>query len=147
MKGAPNGTPDGAEERPNSLGRARSELDGALGVMRDNMTMMVEREGQLEHLRDKSHSLQGTSGAFARQAKQLKWQTQWRQSRMAILAVVLAIWGALMYVFRHHFKVYLAVSSGLLTVLYFVQRYLTKRWLAQLEEAEDQFQLLHEGKP
>ncbi|CAE8632049.1 unnamed protein product [Polarella glacialis] len=119
-----------------SFGNAQKELDTAMGSMRDNMTMMAERDSRLGELEGKSNMLQGTSSAFSRQARRLRWEMKWQQFRLIALAVCLTVWVACFYFFRHQMPAYLAASGAAFTLAYFVQRHVAKRWRAQIESED-----------
>eukprot|EP00747_Dinoflagellata_sp_TGD_P162454 gnl/TRDRNA2_/TRDRNA2_180091_c0_seq1.p1 gnl/TRDRNA2_/TRDRNA2_180091_c0~~gnl/TRDRNA2_/TRDRNA2_180091_c0_seq1.p1 ORF type:complete len:171 (+),score=26.98 gnl/TRDRNA2_/TRDRNA2_180091_c0_seq1:70-513(+) len=116
-----------------ALGCAYEEINGAIGTMQENMKMLVEREGQLNELQDKSASLQGASGEFARQAKKVRWEALWHQYRLWSLVCTFILWATLLWIFRDHLHAYLGISSAVIVLLYLAQRLFAKRWLAQLE--------------
>eukprot|EP00931_Biecheleriopsis_adriatica_P002538 TRINITY_DN10348_c0_g1_i1.p1 TRINITY_DN10348_c0_g1~~TRINITY_DN10348_c0_g1_i1.p1 ORF type:complete len:141 (+),score=34.40 TRINITY_DN10348_c0_g1_i1:40-462(+) len=123
----------------NSLGTAQEELDAAMGAMRNSMAMMAERDARLHSLDDKSHALQGTSGAFSRQAKRLRWEMRWQQSRMLVLAVALALWISCAYIFHNNLLAYFVISAVVFVLIYLVQRCVEKRLRAQLEPQDAPF--------
>mmetsp|Transcript_29300 Transcript_29300/g.51281 ORF Transcript_29300/g.51281 Transcript_29300/m.51281 type:complete len:141 (+) Transcript_29300:97-519(+) len=130
----------------NPLNSAHKEIDAAMGIMRENMVCLQEREGRLVNLQEKSDTLQGTSGDFNRRAKRLRMEMRWQQYRLWVLAACLSIWLALFYVFRHHMKIFIAGSATVSVLMYLLQRFIQKRWRAQLE-SEDTRQLLGTGEP
>mmetsp|Transcript_22002 Transcript_22002/g.39425 ORF Transcript_22002/g.39425 Transcript_22002/m.39425 type:complete len:143 (-) Transcript_22002:12-440(-) len=124
-----------------SMGHAREELDSALRTMQDSMTLMAERDCRLHGIEGKSFELQGTSGAFNRQARRLRWEMRWQQYRLMALAISLAVWVSCAYLFREHLAMYFAVSGLCFVLIYLGQRFIMQRWRAQVE-SEDLQQLL-----
>eukprot|EP00746_Dinoflagellata_sp_MGD_P021297 gnl/MRDRNA2_/MRDRNA2_149733_c0_seq1.p1 gnl/MRDRNA2_/MRDRNA2_149733_c0~~gnl/MRDRNA2_/MRDRNA2_149733_c0_seq1.p1 ORF type:complete len:149 (-),score=21.72 gnl/MRDRNA2_/MRDRNA2_149733_c0_seq1:130-576(-) len=119
----------GAAGTPDTLGNAQAQIDRTMAAMRDNMAMLQEREGSLSAIQDKSSVLQGTSGAFNRQAKQLQLEMKWRQYKIAIFSVVIVIWIACFFIFKEHWKMYLPISAGVLLVVYLLYRCFARRFL------------------
>mmetsp|Transcript_956 Transcript_956/g.2179 ORF Transcript_956/g.2179 Transcript_956/m.2179 type:complete len:147 (-) Transcript_956:32-472(-) len=120
----------------NALGHAQKDIDHAMGVMRDSMAMLAERDVKLHNLEDKSNSLQGSSTAFTRQAKRLRWEQRWQQYRLVAMVSSLVVWAVTFFFLRHHAPEYLAASTALFSLLFFAQRFLAKRWRAQLESED-----------
>merc|ERR1712232_179894 len=99
-------------------------------------------DDRLHNLQDKSHVLQGTSGAFSRQAKRLRWEMRFQQYRLFLLVSVLVVWASCFFVFRHHLKAYASISTVCIVLIYLAQRYLQKRWRSQLGSEDQASQLL-----
>merc|ERR1719183_1520154 len=98
-----------------------------MGVMRENMAMLAERDSKLHNLQDKSDVLQGTSSSFSQQAKRLRWEQRWQQYRVCIAAMTVCCWLAGFGLFRHAKVAYFAVSSAALVAVYLLQRFIMKR--------------------
>merc|ERR1719486_972438 len=131
---------------PHPMSSVQQEVDNAMGIMRNNMVNMAERESSLQNLQGKSDLLQGTSGQFSRQAKRLRWEMRWQQYRLVFLLMAMVAWTALFFLFQHHKPIFLACSLGVALLAYLVQRVLAKRARAQLE-SDDTRQLLSTGEP
>eukprot|EP00040_Diaphanoeca_grandis_P013452 m.67997 g.67997 ORF g.67997 m.67997 type:complete len:143 (-) comp23900_c0_seq2:67-495(-) len=56
------------------LSRAKREVDGVIGIMRDNMGKVLDRSAKLDDLEDKSESLASGAMQFRRGTKKLSWQ-------------------------------------------------------------------------
>uniref|UniRef100_A0A7S1F382 V-SNARE coiled-coil homology domain-containing protein n=1 Tax=Noctiluca scintillans TaxID=2966 RepID=A0A7S1F382_NOCSC len=125
----------------NPYGHARHEIDGAMGLMRDNMAMMAERDERLHNVSEKSSSLQGGALAFNRQAKRMRWQMRWQQYRISVLVVLLLVWATTFYfVGRRYLKTFFAGSVAAILLLHWAQR-VALGWLAR-NGPEDERQLL-----
>eukprot|EP00927_Polykrikos_kofoidii_P038837 TRINITY_DN33280_c0_g1_i1.p1 TRINITY_DN33280_c0_g1~~TRINITY_DN33280_c0_g1_i1.p1 ORF type:complete len:176 (+),score=35.20 TRINITY_DN33280_c0_g1_i1:72-530(+) len=131
----------GDGENPNNLGHARQEVDNAMAVMRDSMQRLADREAQLTSLQGKSQVLQGTSGAFNRQAKKLRWELRWQQYRVLVVSILSVIWIAGFYPCRNYVKEYAAITAATTFLLCLIQRCMFKRWRASME-SDDTKQLL-----
>merc|ERR1712046_88539 len=101
-----------AQGKPDMLGHAQEQIDRTMNSMRDNMAMLQERDASLSQLQDKSSVLQGTSGAFNRQARQLQLEMKWRQYKIALLVAVILIWCVCFFIFKDHLKMFLPISAG-----------------------------------
>jgi len=110
-----------------SFAKAKQGCDDALGVMRDNISMLQERDVKLHDLQDKSLSFQGAATQFQRRTVALSWKTKWQKYRLIGFLVTLIVWGLLMIPFRQHLAPYVAVSTGLLGALYLVYRCFERR--------------------
>uniref|UniRef100_A0A7S1LRZ8 V-SNARE coiled-coil homology domain-containing protein n=1 Tax=Alexandrium catenella TaxID=2925 RepID=A0A7S1LRZ8_ALECA len=123
-------------ERSDPVGNCQKDLDSAMGVMRENMTRMADRDSKLSDLQDKSTQFASTSEKFTGQAKTLQWKTKWQQYRLYALAAFMVLWVVLALVFRNHLPVYFAVSTAVFAVLFAAQHFLTKQWISQVDKTQ-----------
>mmetsp|Transcript_31445 Transcript_31445/g.73449 ORF Transcript_31445/g.73449 Transcript_31445/m.73449 type:complete len:141 (+) Transcript_31445:100-522(+) len=122
------------------IGKARAEINEAMDVMRNNMTIMAERDIKLNELSDKSSTLQSTSTAFSRQARVMQWEMRWQQIRIRILMVLIVIDALVVgYVAYKHPRTVttkvIVASFVVFAVLFLIERFLSRRWRAQVEAA------------
>merc|ERR1719221_1655409 len=99
--------------------RRAVELNGAMGVMRDNMQMMVERDAKINDLDARSAELQNTSGAFKQQAGQLRKHQEWQQLRVYLVTggiVLSLVWVLMLVILKKHWAAYIGVSLALFSV-------------------------------
>eukprot|EP00411_Alexandrium_monilatum_P022357 CAMPEP_0175217508 /NCGR_PEP_ID=MMETSP0093-20121207/18282_1 /TAXON_ID=311494 /ORGANISM="Alexandrium monilatum, Strain CCMP3105" /LENGTH=155 /DNA_ID=CAMNT_0016510941 /DNA_START=52 /DNA_END=519 /DNA_ORIENTATION=+ len=123
-------------ERNDPLGHCQKDINAAMGVMRENMARMADRDSKLYDLQDKSTAFQSTSEKFTGQAKTLQFRTKWQQYRLYALAAALMLWVLLALVFRDHLLIYFAVSSVVFAVLFAAQHLLAKRWIPQVDNTQ-----------
>mmetsp|Transcript_3718 Transcript_3718/g.9483 ORF Transcript_3718/g.9483 Transcript_3718/m.9483 type:complete len:148 (-) Transcript_3718:139-582(-) len=136
------GTGEGPPDRNGGIGKARYEINEAMDTMRNNMTIMAEREAKLSELNDKSSTLQSTSNAFSRQARVLQWEMRWQQLRIRLLMIFLSI-DAIVFLtvgYKYGMKHKTTWTVGLccqvaLFILFLIERFLSRRWRAQVEAA------------
>mmetsp|Transcript_104143 Transcript_104143/g.324725 ORF Transcript_104143/g.324725 Transcript_104143/m.324725 type:complete len:156 (+) Transcript_104143:69-536(+) len=121
-------------ERSDPVGNCQRELDAAMGVMRENMTRMADRDAQLHDLQDKSTAFASTTEKFSGQAKTLQWRMKFQQYRLYMLAAALALWVLLALIFKQHLPAYFAVSGVAFAALWVVQHFLAKRWIPQVDK-------------
>jgi len=110
-----------------SYTHARQQCDVALGVMRDNMKMLAERDVKLHDLQDKSTAFQTTSERFQRHTTTLSWKTRWQQYRFYAFIGALVVWGLLLILFRQHLLAYVIISSSLLGAAFGVFKLFERR--------------------
>merc|ERR1712062_167574 len=104
--------------------------------MRDNITMMSDRDAKLHELQDKSTAFHATSEKFTGQAKTLQWRTKWQQYRLYCMIGTLILWALLLLPFRHHLAVYIPVSLVVMCTLHAAQHFLVKRWSPQMDKTQ-----------
>lgn len=102
-----------------AIGRLRADLDGAMGVMRDNMRNMAERDVQLQDLEGKSNTLHVASGTFSAHATRLRKEQEWQRckTRLAIISVVLFLIWILIFIFIGERMTFLIISAVLLAII------------------------------
>ncbi|CAE7533969.1 SNC2 [Symbiodinium pilosum] len=123
---------------PQAIGKLRSDLDGAMGVMRDNMRTMAERDVQLHDLEGKSNTLNVASGTFSAHATRLRREQEWQRckTRIAIVAVfVLLVWLLIFFFASGHRMTFLGISAGILAITLPLGWCCVRRW-RNLEEEE-----------
>mmetsp|Transcript_88 Transcript_88/g.174 ORF Transcript_88/g.174 Transcript_88/m.174 type:complete len:141 (+) Transcript_88:47-469(+) len=123
---------------PQAIGKLRDDLNGAMGVMRDNMRSMAERDAQLHDLEGKSNSLNVASGTFSAHATRLRKEQEWQRckTRLAIVAVfVFIIWLVIFFFVSGHRMAFLGVSAGILLLGGLLAWCCIRRW-QRLEEQE-----------
>mmetsp|Transcript_104895 Transcript_104895/g.326042 ORF Transcript_104895/g.326042 Transcript_104895/m.326042 type:complete len:128 (+) Transcript_104895:641-1024(+) len=118
------------------MGNCRRDINEAMGLMRDNIVRISDRDAKLHEMQEKSSAFQNTSERFTGQAKSLQWKTRWQHYRFYAFAAVLALWGALLIAFHDHLLVYLPVSAAVLGLLYLAQDVLSKRWSPQVDKTQ-----------
>eukprot|EP00443_Scrippsiella_acuminata_P046095 CAMPEP_0115282210 /NCGR_PEP_ID=MMETSP0270-20121206/59721_1 /TAXON_ID=71861 /ORGANISM="Scrippsiella trochoidea, Strain CCMP3099" /LENGTH=143 /DNA_ID=CAMNT_0002699041 /DNA_START=81 /DNA_END=512 /DNA_ORIENTATION=- len=123
------------------IARAKEELDGTMGVMRDNMKLLAEREAKLHSLDDKSAALQGTADKFSKRARMVNWKTKLSAAGLAIGAgLVLAwciCWALHVHVHRRNPWSFIAGSLVLALAIWCVWRQFLARRLFGAEEDDD----------
>ncbi|CAJ1417979.1 unnamed protein product [Effrenium voratum] len=121
-----------------AIGRLQADLDGAMGVMRDNMRNMAERDGQLHDLEGKSNSLHMASGTFSAHATRLRKEQEWQRckTRIAIFTVVLSlVWLLMLWLMAGKRGTFVLVSAAVLLVVLPIAWICVRRW-RRLEEQE-----------
>lgn len=85
-----------------------------MGVMRDNMRNMAERDVQLQDLEGKSNTLHVASGTFSAHATRLRKEQEWQRckTRLAIISVVLFLIWILIFIFIGERMTFLIISIG-----------------------------------
>ncbi|CAE7876186.1 SNC2, partial [Symbiodinium sp. KB8] len=114
-----------------AIGKLRNDLDGAIGVMRDNMRSMAERDVQLHDLEGKSNSLNVASGTFSANASRLRREQEWQRckTRLAIVAVFgFLIWLVIFFFVAGHRMTFLGVSVGILALVVPLAWFCVRRW-------------------
>ncbi|CAK8996489.1 unnamed protein product [Durusdinium trenchii] len=123
---------------PQAIGRLRADLDGAMGVMRDNMRNMAERDVQLHDLEGKSNSLHVASGTFSAHATRLRKEQEWQRckTRLAIFSVIgFLVWLLIFWFMADHRVTFLLVSAGVLVLAVPICWCSIRRW-RQMEDQE-----------
>ena len=102
-----------------AIGRLRADLDGAMGVMRDNMRNMAERDVQLHDLEGKSNTLNVASGTFSAHATRLRKEQEWQRckTRLAIIAVVLLLIWIVIFIFIGDRMTFIIASAVVLAII------------------------------
>lgn len=67
------------------IGRLRGQVDEVVGVMKENVSRVIERGDRLEDLQDKSDSLASNSDMFRSRAKALHKTMWWKNCRMKLI--------------------------------------------------------------
>ncbi|CAL1150792.1 unnamed protein product [Cladocopium goreaui] len=90
-----------------------------MGVMRDNMRNMAERDVQLQDLEGKSNTLHVASGTFSAHATRLRKEQEWQRckTRLAIISVVLFLIWILIFIFIGERMTFLIISAVLLAII------------------------------
>ncbi|CAE7471049.1 SNC2 [Symbiodinium natans] len=123
---------------PQAIGKLRNDLDGAIGVMRDNMRTMAERDAQLHDLEGKSNTLNVASGTFSAHASRLRREQEWQRckTRLAIVGVFgLIIWLLILWFAAGHRMTFLGISLGIAVIAAPLAWVCVRRW-RRLEEQE-----------
>merc|ERR1712137_1325989 len=106
-------------------------MGGVMEMMRGNVTLLAERDLTLHNLNSKSNALQGTTGVFNRRARQLRWESRWKEIRFQVTLCMTIVWIVLLYIFREKLQIFFSVSSIVFIVLYVAQRCVRRHWLTQ----------------
>ncbi|KAH3797226.1 vesicle-associated membrane protein 4-like [Dreissena polymorpha] len=73
------------------IGRLRGQVDEVVGVMKENVSRVIERGDRLEDLQDKSDSLANNSDMFRSRAKALHKNMWWKNCKMRMILVLVII--------------------------------------------------------
>lgn len=73
------------------MSRLRGQVDDVVGVMKSNVSKVIERGDRLEDLQDKSDSLASNSDIFRNRAKALHKNMWWKNCRMRIIIAVVIL--------------------------------------------------------
>eukprot|EP00047_Mylnosiga_fluctuans_P001640 m.221245 g.221245 ORF g.221245 m.221245 type:complete len:97 (-) comp10546_c0_seq1:96-386(-) len=72
--------------------QTQAQVDEVVGVMRDNMQKVLERDSKLGDLEDKADGLKEGANRFEKKSVKLKRKMQWKNMKMMlILVVVIAV--------------------------------------------------------
>ncbi|CDO55570.1 similar to Saccharomyces cerevisiae YOR327C SNC2 v-SNARE involved in the fusion between Golgi-derived secretory vesicles with the plasma membrane [Geotrichum candidum] len=71
----------------------QNQIDGTVGVMRDNINKMVERGEQLDNIQDKTDNLAQAAQGFRKGANRVRKDMWWKdmKMRMCLIAGVIII--------------------------------------------------------
>eukprot|EP00045_Choanoeca_perplexa_P000499 m.14742 g.14742 ORF g.14742 m.14742 type:complete len:101 (-) comp10339_c1_seq1:141-443(-) len=74
------------------LAQTQRQVDEVVGIMRDNMEKVLERDARLGDLEDKSTTLADGASRFESNARKLKRKMWWKNTKfMLILFLVVAV--------------------------------------------------------
>ncbi|XP_014664827.1 PREDICTED: vesicle-associated membrane protein 4-like [Priapulus caudatus] len=73
------------------LHSVKSEVDGVMGIMKENMVKLFERGDRLDDLQDKSDQLTSSSDIFRMSAQDLKKQMWWRECKMRLILIAVIV--------------------------------------------------------
>ena len=81
----------GSKSGDDGVQMTQKQVDEVLGIMRDNMNKVLERDDKLSNLEDRADNLDSEAQHFGDQTKRIKKKYWWKNMKTWIITIVVVL--------------------------------------------------------